>query len=96
MLTVARRRLGHGVRLVQARAESLPFSGASFDLVASSSYFHYWALPGEALREIRRILKSGGRLVITDWCDDYLVCKVCDFVLRVTDPGHSGCHGTRD
>ena len=96
MLAVARRRLGGSVRLVQARAECLPFSSASVDIVVSSSSFHYWAAPAVGLSEIRRILKPGGRLAITDWCDDYLVCKVCDLLLKVTDPGHPGCYGTRD
>src|SRR5579885_3026668 len=45
MLAVARRRLGAGVRLMQARAEALPFAEGSFDVIVSSSSFHYWAEP---------------------------------------------------
>lgn len=65
----------------------LPFPAQTFDIVASTSSLHYWVAPIDALREIRRVLRPGGTLVITDWCDDYLACRICDRVLRV---GHSG------
>lgn len=47
-------------------AESLPFSNASFDLVFSRYSAHHWADVGAALREMRRVLKPGGRVVICD------------------------------
>ncbi|ALS66432.1 class I SAM-dependent methyltransferase [Pandoraea apista] len=47
-------------------AESLPFSDASFDLVFSRYSAHHWADVGAALREMRRVLKPGGRVVICD------------------------------
>ena len=47
-------------------AESLPFDDASFDLVFSRYSAHHWADVGAALREMRRVLKPGGRVVICD------------------------------
>jgi ubiquinone/menaquinone biosynthesis C-methylase UbiE len=38
-----------------------------------------------ALREMGRVLKRGGKLVITDWCDDYLACRLCNIYLRITN-----------
>ena len=32
-----------------------------------------------------RVLKPGGKLVITDWCDDYLACRICNIYLRMTN-----------
>jgi hypothetical protein len=26
--------------------------------------------------------------VITDWCDDFLACKLCDLVLRLVNAAH--------
>lgn len=36
------------------------------------SSFHYWPDPARALREIARVLRSSGRVVLTDWCNDFV------------------------
>lgn len=71
-------------RRAAADVSALPFPSQTFDVVASASSLHYWSDPVRALAEIRRVLKTGGRLVLTDWCDDYVACKVCDRLLRLT------------
>ncbi len=96
MLGVARERLRHGASLVAADAVSLPFDTGSFDVVISSSSLHYWDNPAAGLREISRVLRPGGHLVVTDWCHDYLTCRVLDRVLRVTDPAHHRTLGTAE
>jgi ubiquinone/menaquinone biosynthesis C-methylase UbiE len=95
MLRQAREKLSAAVALVAADAIRLPFAGDAFDVVVSSSSFHYWASPEAGLAEVRRVLRPGGRLVITDWCDDYLASRVCDVLLRLLDPAHHRAYGTR-
>ena len=94
MLEVARRRLGADFVLKQACAETLPFGDAAFDVVVSSSVFHFIRHPASALGEMRRVLKPSGRVVITDWCDDYLACRVCDMFLRVFSRAHFRTYGS--
>ncbi|HEY7637601.1 MAG TPA: class I SAM-dependent methyltransferase [Gemmatimonadales bacterium] len=96
MVAQARRRLPAGVRLEVADAEALPFPAGSFELVVSVSSFHFWPAPGRALTEIRRVLRPGGRLVVTDWCDEYLACRVCDRVLRLVDSAHQRIYGREE
>ncbi|HEX3534234.1 MAG TPA: methyltransferase domain-containing protein [Gemmatimonadaceae bacterium] len=43
---------------------SLPFPDASFDLVTAVETHYYWPDPVNDLREILRVLKPGGRLLI--------------------------------
>jgi ubiquinone/menaquinone biosynthesis C-methylase UbiE len=93
MLAQARRRLPSCVLLVAADAEALPFASGSFDSVVSSSSFHYWPAPADGLRELHRVMRPGGRVVITDWCDDYLACHLCDRILRWIDPTHYRIYG---
>lgn len=50
----------------QGTAESLPFADASFDLVASRYSAHHWHDVGLGLREVRRVLKPGGMLLLSD------------------------------
>ena len=71
ILNIARKKLVKNnvrVDLIQAFAEKLPFDDLSFDVVVSALTFHH--LPTEikkqALREIYRVLKSDGRLLLAD------------------------------
>ena len=93
MLARARRHLDPHVGLSAADAERLPFAAATFDVVVSLSSFHFWADPAAALVELRRVLRPGGRLVLTDWCDDFFACRVCDLYLRWRDPAHRRIFG---
>jgi demethylmenaquinone methyltransferase/2-methoxy-6-polyprenyl-1,4-benzoquinol methylase len=65
MLAAARRRFarrGGEVELLQAQAEELPFSAASFDAVTFTYLLRYVDDPGAALRELARVLRPGGRI----------------------------------
>ena len=88
MLRVAHTKLSKATVLVQAQADLLPLASDHFDAVISVSAFHFMKQPNRVLAEFRRVLKPRGCLVITDWCDDYWVCKVCDRFLRVFDRAH--------
>lgn len=66
MLAVARRRVP-GARIEQGDLEELPFADASFDAVTGFNSFQYAASPEGALREARRVLRPGGRLVAATW-----------------------------
>ncbi len=93
MLSVARAKVGDSAELCRGRAESLPFAGGTFDVVVSTNVLHYVRRADEALREMRRVLRPGGRLVVTDWCDDFLMCRVLDPVLRLFDRAHFRTYG---
>jgi ubiquinone/menaquinone biosynthesis C-methylase UbiE len=54
------------VHLECAFAEQLPFREAQFDLVVSTVSFHHWADQAAGLREVSRVLRPQGRLVLVD------------------------------
>jgi demethylmenaquinone methyltransferase / 2-methoxy-6-polyprenyl-1,4-benzoquinol methylase len=62
MLAEARRRLGPNVRLVEARAEQLPFPDASFDALTFTYLLRYVADPAATLRELARVVRPGGTI----------------------------------
>lgn len=69
MLAIARRRageLGHDVDLRRGDAQDLEFPDASFDTVVST--FSLCAIPDDrlALREMARVLRPGGLLLLAD------------------------------
>lgn len=61
MLEVAKGRLD---AVVQGDARHLPFEDASFDVVFSRQALHFFADPTEPIREMGRVLKPGGLLVL--------------------------------
>jgi ubiquinone/menaquinone biosynthesis C-methylase UbiE len=56
------RRRRPGAELLHASVQELPFPDASFDAVVSSLVFCSVEAPGQALFEIRRVLRPGGEL----------------------------------
>jgi len=80
------------VSFKNAPVSDLPFSSESFDVVISANAFHYFSDPSEALTEIFRALRPGGKVIILDWCKDFLLCRICDLVLQWLDPAHRQCY----
>ncbi|MBL7065151.1 MAG: methyltransferase domain-containing protein [Anaerolineae bacterium] len=60
------RRTRATVALAQADAQRLPFTNGSFDVVTASLLFCSVADPARGLTEVRRVLRSGGRLVLLE------------------------------
>lgn len=54
------------LRCVTGEAETLPLPAASVDGVLANMYLHHVERPSLAVQEIARILRPGGRVVITD------------------------------
>jgi SAM-dependent methyltransferase len=66
MLELARRRLGDDADLRVADLGSpLPYADDTFDDVVASLVLHYLKDWGPALAELRRVLKPGGRLIMS-------------------------------
>jgi SAM-dependent methyltransferase len=59
------RTCGMKAGLLRGDAEQLPFDSDSFDLVYSFGVLHHTPDMPQALREIHRVLKPGGRLLLT-------------------------------
>lgn len=76
MLAVARRKHG-AIEWHDGRAESLPFADASFDAVVSQFGMMFFDDRAAALREMRRVLRPGGRMAVA----------VCDALAR--SPGYA-------
>jgi ubiquinone/menaquinone biosynthesis C-methylase UbiE len=66
MIELARRRLGEDADLTVADlAKPLPYDDAAFDDVVASLVLHYLEDWTEPLAELRRVLKPGGRLILS-------------------------------
>jgi SAM-dependent methyltransferase len=64
MVEQGQARWGDGVDLHLADVAAMPFQDASVDGLLSVNTIYFWPDPAAALREIRRVLRPGGRLVL--------------------------------
>jgi len=55
------------VHLVLGSAEQMPFEDASFDVVLISDAWHHFQAQEEVAREVHRVLKPGGRVVVVEF-----------------------------
>lgn len=61
----AERQLAH-ISTVHGAAEELPFNDRAFDVVISRYSAHHWHDVPQALREVKRVLKPGGKFILMD------------------------------
>ncbi|HVP38546.1 MAG TPA: methyltransferase domain-containing protein [Candidatus Saccharimonadales bacterium] len=83
------RGLGH-LRFVAGDAQELPFADAAFDRVVSRIAPHHFLDIGAALREVRRVLRPGGRFAMIDNSTpgDPVTDLFVDTLERLHDPTH--------
>ncbi len=95
MLRQARKKLIHFSQLnwICADSRHLPFPDNRFDIVISCSAFHYMREPQKVLNEAARVLKTGGKLIIIDWCYDFLFGKMYHRFRRLFFPSHYRVYG---
>jgi len=61
------------LRFVAADSEHLPFADGSFDAVTCSNSFHHYPHQQEVVRDMRRVLRPGGRLMLIDGFRDNVI-----------------------
>ncbi len=78
------------IEVQQASAEALPFPDGHFDLVSSRYSAHHWHDVPAALREMRRVTRPGGLLLMIDIIGDEspLVDTHLQAIELLRDPSH--------
>jgi len=65
-----------GIEFKVGDAEHMPYEDNSFDYVTCSHSFHHYPHKKKVMREMFRVLKSNGTVMIIDGCKDGLLGKV--------------------
>ncbi|HEU4330533.1 MAG TPA: class I SAM-dependent methyltransferase [Lapillicoccus sp.] len=89
LLDIARRRAAAEevpVEFLEAPAEELPFADASFDVIVSALGVMFAADHDRAARELVRVTRSGGRIVLASWTKSGFVGGILGTVGRHVPP----------
>lgn len=70
-------------------ATELPFAEASFDCVVSRFAFHHYTEPERALREMTRVCRKGGSILVADVAPRPEVRSAYDALEKSRDPSHT-------
>jgi ubiquinone/menaquinone biosynthesis C-methylase UbiE len=72
-----------------ADAEKLPFPDASFSIVSSRFAFHHFLEPLTVLKEMRRVCRPGGRVVVADSAPALDKADAFNGMEKLRDPSHA-------
>jgi SAM-dependent methyltransferase len=80
-----------GARRVRGAAEHLPFRDGVFDLVVCRNSFHHFQSPANAMAEMARVARSGGKVVIEDMvaAEDLKERDAQEVIERLRDTAHA-------
>jgi SAM-dependent methyltransferase len=81
---------GLDITWMEGDAENLPYPDASFDVVVSQFGHMFAPRPEVVIAEIRRVLKSGGRVAFATWPPEHLVGRIFALVGRYMPPPPPG------
>ncbi|MFC5475360.1 class I SAM-dependent methyltransferase [Paraherbaspirillum soli] len=86
----ARERGLNNLEVRQGSADRLPFADASFDLVCSRFSAHHWKNLPQALAEMARVLKPGGKCIVIDTAspEDVLADTYLQSIELLRDSSH--------
>lgn len=68
---------------------ALPFADGAFSLVVSRFAFHHFPDPAAVLREMVRVCRPGGRIVVQDVTPDPAKAERFNLMERLRDPSHT-------
>lgn len=71
-------------------AEELPYEAETFDLVITRLSLHHFTDPEKPFREMQRVLKKGGKLVVWDMeATEEALRDIDDKIEKMRDPSHT-------
>lgn len=81
----------------QASADGIPYPDGEFDYILCTNSFHHYPDTQRALKEMYRVLRPGGMLVILDNATDLsLYTWAWDRILRLFETGHVRYYTTNE
>ena len=96
MIEEAKKKCGEDVKFTVGDSENLPYQDGQFDIIICNASFHHYTNPESAIKEIKRVLKTGGTLILGDPTVPELLRGLFNKMLPYTDSGDFKIYGKKD
>lgn len=96
MIEQAKQRLNDYAELIVADAGHLPFQAGTFDILVCNASFHHYPDSKDALKEMRRVLRPGGELLIGECYMPQPFRALMNALLRFSPGGDHHFYGKRE
>ncbi len=91
MLNIAKNKLKNSKLSIQS-AEDIDFKDDSFDFVFSTEAFHHYSNYNQIMKNIYRILKKQGKLIVLDVDFGFFL----NFIFHIIEPGNNKMHSPKE
>ena len=85
MLNEAVKKVSEKVILKKEKADQLSFHTEKFDWVVLSNCIGHFDDQEQCLKEAYRVLKKSGKIIVTDWTQDYIMMRFVNFYTKTFD-----------
>lgn len=96
MIDEAKRTCKNPSTFAVADAESLPFDDDSFDIIVCNASFHHYTNPNAVLKEMHRVLKVNGKLLIGDPYVPDIVRPLINVLIKFSEKGDYHFYGLNE
>lgn len=96
MIEESRKKLGKNADIKLADAEHIPYSDNMFDILICNASFHHYIHPEKVLKEMKRVLKNGGKLLIGEPYAIQPFRALLNFSFKFSDSGDFHVYGKHE
>lgn len=97
MIHQAKKKLGESAKLQVGDAAHLPYDENSFDVIICNASFHHYTKPIQCLKEIHRVLKKEGVLILGDPTAPLrLYLRLLNWGLKYSNSGDYHIYGKKE
>lgn len=96
MVEESKKRMGKDADIKVADAEHIPYKDNTFDTLVCNASFHHYPHPEEVLREMKRVLKNGGKLLIGEGYTMQPIRALLNFSFLFSDSGDFHSYGKHE
>ena len=95
MIAEAKRNCRNAIFSV-ADAENIPFDDDSFDIIVCNASFHHYVHPNKVLKEMHRVLKDEGKLLIGDPYFSTFARPLMNVLVKLSNEGDYHFYGLNE